>query len=225
MLIRAIIVLLLILNIGIAAWWLARPKPEDGGATASADAVSQPIPRLLLADQSLPAAPVAGGQNAASSEQQAAAAEYCAIYGPYASEEAAAQAGQRLQPPSVSVSPRAQGGPPFRGWKVWLPPFDDMEQVQAMSERIAEAGFKDQFIVREGRYARSLALGRFASEAPARQHADKLLAAGFPARAEPIGTGAPVFWLDVVAADADPQRLETLAAAPEAREVDCSTWR
>lgn len=226
MLIRAVIVLLLILNIGIAAWWLARPSPKDGATASAAATLSPDIPRLLLADEA-PAARAADPAQAPTSASQAATttARFCGSYGPFASAEEAAQARQRLQPAAARVAVRAQEGPPYRGWKVWLPPFEEMDEVEAVSARVAEAGFKDQFIVREGRDARSLALGRFGAQAPARQHADKLVAAGFPARADPIGSGAIGYWLDVTAAAADPQRLSDLPGATEARQVDCATWR
>ena len=79
--------------------------------------------------------------------------------------------------------------------------------------------------MREGPDANSLALGRFASQVPARQHADRLIAAGFPARVEPIGTGPVSHWLDVAASAAGAARLRGLAEAPEARDLDCATWQ
>lgn len=227
MLIRAIIVLLLILNIGIAAWWLAKPQPGEPATATSAATRLLDVPRLMLADEAPADAVIDAGRSSASALlAPTPAARYCAIYGPFASADQAAQARQQLlQSPDVRVGARAQGGPPYRGWKVWLPPFEQMDEVEAMAARIAEAGFKDQFIVRDGRDARSLALGRFADEAPARGHAEKLLAAGFPARAEPVGSGATSYWLDVTAAAEDAERLRSRAGAAEAREVDCTTWR
>ena len=215
MLIRALIVLLLVLNIGVAAWWLTRAPPEPAPVEAPAS-----VPSLQLVDEAR-RAPAAAA--APAPEGPVAPPELCLSYGPFASAEAAAEAVQRVRPLSERVRLREIAAGPNRGWKVWLPPYPSVEEVEAMSARVAAAGFSDRFVVREGRDANSLALGRFASEPPARQHAAALAAAGFPARAEPIGTGAVSHWLDVAVRPENAPRLRPLAAAREAREIDCAT--
>ena len=52
MLIRALIVLLVVLNLGAAAWWLTRPMPEP---VAPAD-LPAGVARLQLVDEDAPAA-------------------------------------------------------------------------------------------------------------------------------------------------------------------------
>ena len=215
MLIRALIVLLLVLNIGVATWWLTQAPPEPAPVAAPSS-----VPSLQLVDESSPgpaaAAPVP--------EAPVAPPELCVSIGPFASAAAAAEARQRVRPLSERVRLREIAAGPHRGWKVWLPPYPSAEEVEAVSARVAAAGFSDRFVVRDGRDANSLALGRFASEAPARQHAAALVAAGFPARAEPIGTGPVSHWLDVAVRPGNAPRLQPLAAAREARELDCATW-
>lgn len=214
MLIRALIVLLLALNIGVATWWLTRASQEPAPVAAPPSG-----PSLQLVDESRPA-PTAAAVPAA----PGAAPELCVSYGPFASAEAADEARQRVRPVSERVRIREIATGPHRGWKVWLPPYPSAEEVEAVSARAAAAGFSDRFVVREGRDANSLALGRFASEAPARQHAAALVAAGFPARAEPIATGPVNHWLDVAVRPVNAPRVQPLAAAREARELDCVTW-
>ena len=216
MLIRALIVLLLVLNIGVATWWLNRAPPQAAPVAAPSS-----VPPLQLVDQSRPVPTAAA---VPTPEAPVAAPELCVSYGPFASAGAAAQARQRMRPLSERVRIRELAAGPYRGWKVWLPPYPGAEEVEAVSARVAAAGFSDRFVVRDGRDANSLALGRFASEAPARQHAAALVAAGFPARAEPIGTGPVSHWLDVAVRPGNAPRLRPLAAAPEARELDCATW-
>lgn len=62
MLVRALIVLLFALNIGVAAWWIARPAP----AVARAPALPPGVARLQLADEGAAkrAAPVAAAKSA-----------------------------------------------------------------------------------------------------------------------------------------------------------------
>lgn len=248
MLIRAFIVALLILNVGVAVWWLARPDGSQGGpdqAAAPANSSGAGVPRLVLVDGSGPdvTSPEAGGPEAAraadaiersgSSGSTGAPAsdavlptpDLCVSHGPFATAEAAAAAQRRARRAGATAGVRAQAAAPYRGWKVWLPPFETLEQAEQMAARVAAAGFADQFIARDGPDAGSLALGRFASEAPARQHAEKLVAAGFPARAEPIGSGTVGYWLDVAGSRSDASRLRDQIAAPQALQVDCATWR
>lgn len=215
MLIRALIVLLLVLNIGVATWWLTRAPPEPAPVAAPSS-----VPSLQLVDASRPGPAAA----APAPEASAAPPELCVSYGPFASAEAAAEARQRVRPLSERVRVREIAAGPPRGWKVWLPPYPSPQEVEAVSDRVAAAGFSDRFVVRDGRDANSLALGRFASETPARQHAAALVAAGFPARAEPIGTGPISHWLDVAVRPVNAPRVQPLAAAREARELDCATW-
>lgn len=216
MLIRALIVLLLVLNIGVATWWLTRASPEPAAVAAPSSA-----PSLQLVDGSRP---VPTAVAAPAPEAPVAPTDLCISFGPFASAEAAAEARQRVRPVSERMRIREIAAGPNRGWKVWLPPYAGADEVEAVAARVAAAGFIDRFVVREGPDANSLALGRFASEAPARQHAAALVAAGFPARVEPIGTGRVSHWLDVSVDPESASRLRPLAAAREARELDCATW-
>lgn len=216
MLIRAVIVLLLVLNIGVATWWLTRASPEPAAIAAPSSA-----PPLQLVDGSRPL-PTAAAVPAP--EASLPSPDLCISFGPFASAEAAAEARRRVRPLLERERVREIAAGPNRGWKVWLPTYPSVEEVEAVSARVAAAGFSDRFVVREGPDANSLALGRFASEAPARQHAAALVAAGFPARAEPIGTGRVSHWLDVAVHPESAPRLRPLAAAREAREFDCATW-
>lgn len=220
MLIRALIVVLLMLNVGVATWWLSRPAPET---VAASDLPDMPdVPRLRIA----PEQEIAGAGADAVAPVVApprVALSHCASYGPFANAEAAVAAHQRIRPLAMRVRPRTEVAGPYRGWKVWLPPYASLEEVEAVAARVAAAGFNDRFIVREGRDANSLALGRFAAESAARQHAARLVAAGFPARAEPVGTGPVAHWLDVAASADDAARVISLAGAPQVRELDCAT--
>ena len=83
MLIRALIVLLIVLNLGAAAWWLGRPAPSPEPAPALPAGVA----RLQLVDEP---APVATPAVAATVAPPAVAV--CFSLGPYTSQSAAAQA-------------------------------------------------------------------------------------------------------------------------------------
>lgn len=221
---RALIVLLLVLNVGVATWWATRAPPSapapitpplgvarlqlagetaDAMAAIPADAVNSPVPAVAVA------------------VALTTAVTQCFSFGPFTNAQAAVAAQARLQPLTQRVVVRQQRRGAARGWRVLLPSLPSAEQAAATAQRIAAAGFSDYFVVREGGEANSIALGRYGNETAARRRTDVLVAAGFAARAEALG--GTITWLDVSAAPGfDAPAAQRLAAAPERRSLDCA---
>lgn len=220
MLIRALIVLLLVLNVGVALWWSMRTAP------IAIEVPSQPpgVARLQLASEAAGSSPVLPAGGPARVEASARATSLrdlprvCISLGPYADPGAAEQARQQLKPLVLRVERREVFAGPVRGWNVLLPRFATVEEAQATAARVQAAGFDDYFVVRTGPNANSLALGRYGAESSARRRVAELTAAGFPALLEPIG-GVPSYWLDISAsatfdADAAQARVGALQQQP-----------
>ncbi len=192
MLIRAALVLLLALNLGVAAWWLLREAPPG--------LAPEPMPAgvLLLQLVGEPAAPPRAADAAAPAP---AAARACFALGPFADTLAASQARAQLQAPGARVRLRREPVDSGRGWRVYMPPQADTAAAQALAARIGEAGIDDFMVMRQGTDVNAIALGRYGTEATARRRVQALADAGFgSAVAEPLGDAAQV-WLDI---DADP---------------------
>ena len=224
---RALIVLLLVLNAGVAAWWAVRPVPQPAAA-AQPEGVArlQLLSEVPLQARPKPRAPIAPqAPPVATTAPAAAAGAQCFSFGPYADAAAASAARTRLQPLVQRIAQRTQAAP-ARAWRVYLPRLPTLDAAQAMAQRIAVAGFSDYLVLREGAEANSIALGRYSSEGAARDRAATLVAAGFPARAEPLPDGAAATWLDVaVAAGSDVARVQALASAPRRGPLDCARLR
>lgn len=218
MLIRALIVLLFALNLSVAAWWVTRAAPTEA---------APPIPppgvlRLQLATEA-PANSGAETPPATPGQGPSAGQLQCASFGPFADAGAAALAREQVLPRAERATVRALPSGPVRAWKVWLPPHETLAEVEAVEQRVAAAGFTDRFVVRQGSDANSLALGRFAREDAAREHAARLIAAGFPALAEPIADGPISHWLDVRARGTDPVKgIQATLDVAEARAFECA---
>lgn len=248
MLVRALVVLLLVLNLGVAAWWTLRAPPSPPMAVAQpADVARLQLVREVRAPQ--PAAPAAPVPSPPAPPAIAAAATKapaptppeplrdataaalpadarCYSVGPFNDATAAQNARELLLAVSSRVVPREQRtGSSARGWRVYLPAAATLEEAQATAAKIAAAGFGDFFVVRQGGEANSIALGRYRSEESARRRAESLGAKGFPARAEPLGEGRVSVWLDLVAKpEFDPARAEAaVQVAP--RPLDCARLR
>lgn len=182
MLLRGLLVLLGVLNAGVATWWLFRAPPRA------------PEPVVLAAG--VPRLELVGGTTATATPSPVPAA--CFRYGPFRNPAAFAAARTALAREVLwTATGRAFDTPP-RGWRVVLPQ-PSREQATATAQRIGAAGFADYLVLpATGGDANAIALGRYGSEAAARERARALAAAGFPALAEPVG-GRQVLWLDVAA--------------------------
>lgn len=228
---RALVVLLLMLNLGVALWWLARPAPVgDAVAPASEGAVrlqllaEAPARATAAATSGRQAAgsEVAGGARLAAAGAVASTKLRCFSLGPFPDAAIASSARTRLALPEV-VRARARetttGG---RAWNVSLPPLADRAAAEAMATRLREAGFQDLFVVPAGESANSLALGRYGTESAARQRAAALQAAGFAAQAQPIGDAATRHWIDVTAAPGfDAAQAQRVTGATQVQPIDC----
>jgi hypothetical protein len=237
MLVRALIVLLSVLNLGVAAWWIAHDPPQPAKPMSAAPGVA----RLQLeSENTAPAAarPPAAAATApepstpvvptpALADITVPRTQQCFSFGPFASKDASTAAAAKLKPLVQKLTLREQAAAtPARGWRVYLPPLPSLEQAQAVAQRIGAAGFSDFLIVREGDEARSIALGRYRNEEGAKKRADALIAAGFAVQVAPLGgpdDAAKTIWLDVIADEAfDPRRTQASIAAAQYRKADCA---
>jgi len=210
MLIRALIVLLLVLNLGVALWWAMRPAP----LAPRVDTLPAGVARLQLVSE----------QAVAVAREPAAAmatVDHCVRFGPFADAAAADAAQARLRPQAVQVQRYRDYAGSARSWKVLLPAAS-MEAAEAAAARIAAAGFRDWFVIREGEDARSVALGLYRNETAARERVQALQEAGFAAERVPVGAGPARHWVDAaVAASFDAAAAQARIAAAGHEPLGC----
>ena len=228
---RALIVFLVVLNLGITAWWLSR---SDAAPVVIEDAPSG-IARLQLVSERpgirpAPAAKTAAPPPAVTATEQAAppptAPERCVRLGPFADAAALAAAQTALRPFALRLRTRETQAGGERGWRVYLPAAADRAAANASADKLKAAGFTDLLVVGDGAEANSIALGRFSTEARAQQHAAALRAAGFEAKAEPLGEARTTRWIDVaIKADADLAAARRASGTAQSRAVDCAGVR
>lgn len=190
MLLRALLVLLAVMNLGVALWWATHPAAP---ATDTPVALPPGAPELRLLSE-------AGGAPPPPRPR-------CHRFGPYsdpavlaAAREAAAEMG------ATDIEVVTLPGPEPTTWRVAAPPPADGDSA-ALATRILAAGFDDYRVVAEGAEAGSIALGRFGSPEAAERHARALRDAGFDAWAHPVGGNSD--WLHAV--------LPSAQSAPDAR--------
>src|SRR5690606_23426773 len=240
---RALIVLLLILNLGVALWWMTR---VDTRPALVVDLPKGAEPLQLLAEAAAPAItpvqaptptptppaaqapsqpPIAATATPPAATGDAVAAMACRSFGPFDDAAAAQQAQSRLRPLVLSLATR-QVQPVARGWQVRMRALPDRDAAAATATRLTAGGFRDHYLMpadADGRV--DIALGRFGSEPAARRHQQALVAAGFAAIAEPLGDPASArHWIDVAAlAGADLAALQRASGAARSEAVECGT--
>lgn len=213
MLLRALLVFLVVINLGVAAWWALRaPAPAAPPVELPAG-----VPKLQLLSE----APRATRRAAAAvAAPRPAAPSRCFSFGPYATPSVLRRAVERLRAADASTRVREQVQGKPSGWRVFLPAQATPEATRALADRIGAAGFDDYLVLPEGN---GIALGRFASEGAALRRQTALANAGFAAQVAPLGDVARESWIDArVAADFDGVRIARDIDAPRAQPLDCA---
>lgn len=225
MLLRAAIVTLLVLNLGVAAWWIAggNAAPERRHEALPAAA---PSLRLLREAGTTPVAESAETTPAGpgvATEAAPVGQGLCLRFGPFDDAAARDAARPALTAASDQMVPRDLPAGASRGWKVHIPPFATRDEARAMGERIKAAGITDWYLLNEGADANGIALGRYASEDAARRREAELAAKGIPAQAAPLGDLSMQWWLDArLRPEAD---LASLVGVGPSKRIDCATLR
>ena len=235
---RALIVLLLAMNLGVALWWALRPAPGPEPALE----LPADVPRLVLVSEAEAGALEAAALNPANANVQADGplsddedratpsdvdleGLQCFSFGPWA-DVAEAQAGMAALRPRAVLAREREAPTGANGWQVMLPPLADRDAAQATVARLVEAGFNDHFIISQGDAANAIALGRFGAEATARRHEAALRQAGFEAVAEPLAPTGSEAWIDLAAGEGfDADRAREAAGAARAEPIDCARLR
>lgn len=228
MIARMLLVLLLVMNLGVGAWWVwHRPAPPPAPPPLDA---SLPVLELMRGPDVAAAAVVPTATNvpeptaiaAPESAKPETAAMVCASFGPYTDEASAQAARGRIAMPGAQASVRATSGTGARGYNVVMPPLANREAALAMAERLRAAGFNNLIVLGEGEGANGIALGRFGAEENARRHQAALQAKGFSVQVAPVGDGAARYWLDVRApAGLDANALRARLGATQVQARGC----
>lgn len=229
MIARMLLVLLLVLNLGVAAWWaLHRPVPP-----AVPTAPDASVPRLALVRASdevhavsetmVQAKPASVAEAASPPGMATSKAMVCASFGPYGDEAAAQLARGRMAAPGLQVSIRSVGRANARGYNVYMPPLANRDAALAMIERLRAAGFDDLLLQNDGASANGIALGRFGAEENARRHQAALQAKGFTVQIAAMGGDAATgYWLDVRApAGFNPSAQRARLGAAQVQRHNC----
>lgn len=217
MILRGLVVLLVCLNLGVGAWWLAQPAPMP----VPPPPIEAGVGRLVLL----------GEAEAPASSDEAElggvpvpmpASPGCLTIGPFATPAALRAAMAALTPGVARIQYRELAATQLRGYRVYLPASGSREAALAAARQLAARGVRDYYVVTAGDEENTVSLGLFRDLANAEKRRDELSAQGFTAVLEPRTEDAAQWWIDLAAEpDFDWKALLPAARDIQARAIAC----
>lgn len=223
---RTLMLLLILVNLGVVAWfhWLAPAEdglpatrlPADPGQplflvgedATLRDALPAPAEDdgAILAEEASEATAESGESvtadvteepaDAATEPDAASLTAACSSLGPFDDESLAQTVVGRLLERGYLPELRSTGGQIRSGYWVYLPPFSDRDTAKATEGRLRERGVKDLFIVSGDENRNAISLGLFSTAERADQRAAEIGRLGFNPRVAERFRDATVYWVD-----------------------------
>lgn len=194
---RALFVLLLLMNLGVAAWWMLRTPPPSTALPASDAGV--PALRLLSETERADAdadAPVPELAQPRPTETDLASLR-CLQIGPFLTQVDLRRAVNALTPNAERIQFRETRVLANRGFWVFLPAQPSREAALAAARELSSKGLRDYYVVTAGERENTISLGLFRDLANAEQRRDQVLAAGLAPELQPRTDEIPNYWIDL----------------------------
>jgi hypothetical protein len=223
---RALLLALILVNLGVFAWvhWYVLPghsepapsaapggqplqlmselTPTQKKAVASANAAPSGVQAPAASTKTsfgvttLPAGSSFASSVIAAPPAATGPAQVCASYGPFPSADAASQALARLKTAGLTASQRELPGKAKRGYWVFLPPFRSRPEADAAAAMLKKRGVADIYVVPDEANRNAVSLGVFNQREFAVQREHDIKKLGFRAQMAERFRDEPRYWLD-----------------------------
>ncbi|HET9048554.1 MAG TPA: SPOR domain-containing protein [Chiayiivirga sp.] len=209
MLARALIALLLMMNLVVALWLWLRPTV----ATDAAAPMTDTTPSLVLLSEE--ASSVAGVPQAAEPDgppEPTPGLDHleCLEIGPFLTQADLRRAMNSFSVGAERIQFRETRATANRGYWVFLPAQRSREEALARARELSGKGLRDYYVVTAGARENTVSLGLFQDRNNAQARFDEVRALGFDAQLQPRSDEIPNYWIDlaVVAGYDWPARLD-----------------
>jgi len=189
---RVCAVLLLSMNVGVAAWWAWHPVAH----AAPAPATDPGVAALVMLSESEAPVPVREPEMAAG---DASAYSQCLSLGPFATPADLRKAMNLLTPRVGRIQFREIAAVAVRGYRVYLPAAGTRAQALATARELSAHGVNDYYVVTAGDQQDTISLGLFRDLENARARHDSIAALGYAPTIEARTEQLPQWWVDVAA--------------------------
>lgn len=180
-----LIYILLIFNIGFAAWhFRGLDTREDGAVDVSV--VSNENQLVLLSEF----------QEQQKKVKTSAGGKLCYSLGPFIKKAQSEKAQHLFQEDGFETKQIRLRDTSRRGFWVILPATESRKEANKHITRLKELKIKDYFLVATGSHANSVSLGVFSQKKLARRRVDEMIRLGFIPRMESVALPRKVYWLN-----------------------------
>lgn len=192
MLVRALIVLLACMNIGVGVWWAVHREPLVRMLPATEPGVAS----LTLLSES-EQRPIADAAEMASDPESLAPDSACMSIGPFSTPADLRRAMNALLPSAERIQFREVAAVALRGYRVFLPAAGNREQALQTARALSARGVTDYYVVTAGEQQNTISLGIFHALENATNRHDALAALGYNPTVEARTEQAPQWWIDL----------------------------
>lgn len=204
---RALVLLLLCMNLGVAAWWIWHREPVAIVLPATDKGVSS---LTLLSESERP--PVVAATELDTVPEPESASLHCLSLGPFATPADLRRAMNMLMPKVERIQYREVAAMALRGYRVYLPATGSRAEALEVARALAAQGVTDYYVVTAGDQQNTVSLGIFRDLENAKRRQGEIAAMGYNPTVEARTGQASQWWVDV-AAPADFQWQTVLTGA------------
>lgn len=217
MLPRALVLLLVVMNLGALAWWGLHASAQPAAA-----ANAPGTPSLVLLSESEMAHRKGSSEELTTAPESTAATPRCQAIGPFASPADVRRATDTLAPLVGRIQQRETTGTAATGYRVFVAALASRDAALEAARQLAAKGMNDYYVVTSGDQENTISLGLFQDLTNATKRRDDVRKLGFDARLEPKVGQVQQFWLDVtVAPDFDWKAHMTGFTGIDAKDMPC----
>ncbi len=219
---RALIALLLVLNLTVALWLVLRPTQQPEPLPPLRGEAASLV--LLSEEPQLPENAMAAAAEPDGPPTPSLAPEQlvCLEIGPFLTQADLRRALNRLTPDAERIQFRETRALARRGFQVYLPAQASRAVALTTARELAAKGVRDYYVVTAGERENTISLGLFQSQENARKRHAEVRALGFDALLQTRTDEIPSYWIDLAGASTlDWQARVANYSGVTANTVDC----
>ncbi|MBS0576317.1 MAG: SPOR domain-containing protein [Proteobacteria bacterium] len=196
MLPRALVLLLLVMNLGALAWWGLHAAPPSSPAPTT----DVGTPTLVLLSESEKVQRKGSSDEMAAAPVPDAATPRCQTVGPFAAPADVRRATDILAPLVGRIRQRDATGTAATGYRVYVAALASRDAALEAARQLAAKGINDYYVVTTGDQQNTISLGLFQDLGNATKRRDDVRKLGFDARLDPKIGPVQQYWLDITVA-------------------------
>ena len=216
MLLRALILLLLCMNVGVAVWWASHREP----VAAVVPATDKNVPSLVLLGEA-ERKPVADAAELSEAPAELSPDAVCLSIGPFSTPAQLRMAMDLMLPRVERIQFREVPAVSLRGYRVYLPPAANRAEALQTARALSAKGIADYYVITAGDDKDTVSLGIFRELENATQRREAVAALGYSPVIEPRTEQLAQWWIDVAARSGLDWKTTLPDPALQARAAPC----